>query len=145
MTNETQTAAPVSLEALIARWRRDAETWRIAHDRSASHPCPYDACANQLEATLRLAQSGEVAPDGYTSFGEFRWAADCTDEMRATWLPLFTHPAAVDEAMVDRALKAYGRVGADGPCDMRDFARHVGNMRAALTAALQPAPSENES
>ena len=48
-------------------------------------------------------------PDGYTSYGEFRWAADCDERMRREWLPLYTaapkqQAVEVTEEMVRRAL-----------------------------------------
>ena len=52
-------------------------------------------------ARLRAALAHTPQPvqgeaDGYTSYGEFRWACDADERMRATWTPLWTaQPPAV--------------------------------------------------
>ena len=52
-------------------------------------------------AIAALQAQGE--PDGYTSYGEFRWACDCTEQMRREWTPVFVGrpPAAQGEPVAE--------------------------------------------
>jgi hypothetical protein len=46
--------------------------------------------AEQMQAYASAAVEQASEPDGYTSFGEFRWACDCTEQMKREWQPLYT-------------------------------------------------------
>ena len=51
------------------------------------------AALRDLLAALDAAR-GEAVPDGYTSYGEFRWACDCDERMKREWTPLYAAPPA---------------------------------------------------
>jgi hypothetical protein len=70
----------------------------------------WDETLTALQAALTAQPAApKVEPDGYTSYGEFRWACDCDERMKREWTPLYTRPPAeVDAELIER-LKLAGR------------------------------------
>lgn len=75
-----------------------SETLRIEaclHDDAATQ----SRLSRMADAAEKLEQAAAPAlpaaePDGYVSYGEFRWACDCDERMRATWLPVWQSSSA---------------------------------------------------
>lgn len=56
------------------------------------------AIREHIEALARDRAAQGAEPDGYTSYGEFRWACDCDERMRREWTPLYTRPPVAGDA-----------------------------------------------
>lgn len=132
MTNETQTAATVSLEALEREWRTYAATAEQHADHSVApenrewymgRSEAFTECADAL-ATLRLAQSGAV---------------DSNFPARKSAQELFT------EYFVTNYPGPRTIISDPNWHAPRIFRAACYALKSAEAAAIQPAPSENES
>lgn len=83
-----------------------------------------DLLCELLAAAALDAARGEAVPDGYTSFGEFRWACDCDERMKREWIPLY--------AALDAAVPAANVTPMRQP--RADLARLVESINAAVYA-----------
>lgn len=73
----------------------DKAVWAAAAG-NATDLQPDDVRLLREAARALSADRGEA--DGYTSYGEFRWACDCDDRMRAEWTPVWTTPPSPAES-----------------------------------------------
>jgi len=125
-------AAPEVSDAAVVR------AIKARNDYLREHPG--DAMGGMRAALASPQVQGVGAatePDGYTAYGEFRWAADCNARMKNEWTPVYLAPQRAPG--VDEIAAELCRLnGCTEPCECHQrWARRI--------AALASGPSGVES